>query len=85
MTRPRIGIVISTTREGRFGDKPAISPHRRTIRVGTSMEGQSHFQAHTCPGSDSHDEIRRANKAVGKVPGKFAPWARLNFPVRQIA
>ena len=24
MTKPRIGIVISTTREGRFGDKPAM-------------------------------------------------------------
>ena len=24
MTKPRIGIVISTTREGRFGDKPAL-------------------------------------------------------------
>jgi NAD(P)H-dependent FMN reductase len=24
MTKPRVGIVISTTREGRFGDKPAV-------------------------------------------------------------
>ena len=27
MSRPRIGIVISTTREGRFGDKPAAWVH----------------------------------------------------------
>jgi hypothetical protein len=24
MSKPRVGIAISTTREGRFGDKPAV-------------------------------------------------------------
>src|ERR1700730_11619770 len=27
MIKPRVGIVISTTREGRFGDKPAVWIH----------------------------------------------------------
>jgi hypothetical protein len=42
----------------------------------------SYFQAHTYQGSNSHDEIARANKIAGRQPSKFATWARVNFPVQ---
>ena len=42
----------------------------------------SYFQAHTYLGSDSSDRIALANKIAGKQPGKFAAWARVNFPGR---
>ncbi|MDB5424797.1 MAG: putative NADPH-dependent reductase [Phenylobacterium sp.] len=34
MSKPRVGIVISTTREGRFGDKPAAWIHERAAARG---------------------------------------------------
>src|SRR5579859_2192505 len=41
----------------------------------------SYFQAHTYLGSDSSDRIALANKIAGRQPGKFATWARVNYPV----
>ena len=40
-----------------------------------------YFEDHTYLGSASHDEIALANKIAGRLPTKFSPWARLNFPV----
>jgi len=40
----------------------------------------SYFQAYTCLGSDSRDQIALANKIAGRQPTKFSAWAQVNFP-----
>ena len=50
--------------------------------AGEAAEMFNYFQAHTYLGSDSSDRIALANKIAGSQPGKFATWARANFPVR---
>jgi uncharacterized protein YbjT (DUF2867 family) len=42
----------------------------------------AYFQAHTYLGSNSYEEIARANKMAGGPASKFAMWARAKFPAR---
>jgi uncharacterized protein YbjT (DUF2867 family) len=47
-----------------------------------AAETFSYFQAHTCLGSDSREEIALANKIAGRQPARFSTWARSNFPAK---
>ena len=41
----------------------------------------AYFEAHTYLGSDSRDAIALANKVAGRLPTRFAAWARGNFAI----
>jgi uncharacterized protein YbjT (DUF2867 family) len=45
----------------------------------------AYFEAHTYLGSDSRDAIALANKVAGRLPTKFAAWARGNFAIAAAA
>jgi uncharacterized protein YbjT (DUF2867 family) len=41
----------------------------------------AYFEAYTYLGVDSRDAIALANRIAGRLPTKFAAWARANFPI----
>jgi len=45
----------------------------------------AYFEAHTYLGVDSRDALALASKVAGRVPTKFAVWARSNFAVASAA
>jgi NAD(P)H-dependent FMN reductase len=91
MSKPRIGIIISTTREGRFGDRPARWIHeiaaKRTDATFEIVDLRDHrlplFDEPSSPayGQSERPEVRRWQDRVAELDGFVFVTAEYNRSV----
>jgi uncharacterized protein YbjT (DUF2867 family) len=76
-------VIATLNRQGhKFSFKPVPKEVFAGLFPGAKevAEMLAYFEAHTYLGADSRDAITLANRVAGRVPTKFAAWAKGNFP-----